>query len=525
MNKSGNNNGTGSPVRPAWQTLLLNRKEEIFISVLLLLISVTAAVLLYLNDERSLLYFGDAVSHIVRSRQIIDSQTPGLFNLGTVWLPLPHLLLLPFAMLDSLFWSGLAGAIVGIPFLIGTTLLLFALMRILTQSTPIALFVAFLFGLNPNLVYIALTPMNELSLIFFVTLGGYMLARWHSDQRPFWIAFAAVAVLCATLCRYEAWLLPPLITVLAMRKGYTQWNQRRFSAALILGSIAGISWLGILFWLSWNYLLYDNAFKFAQWTFSVGTSAVRNGFRENPMDLVRIIIDAVLWIFGPTMVAAGLVIFVSTKRLSVRKDQRLLLFYFSLPAVFILASLFLGFVQMDQWWWNWRFILSSGLFLSVATAVGLQELFQKVKSRSLRSFVLITLCAVPVAQLTLPAVGVAVYHDAVKSYSEQSRAATLLGKQMNTRYQGGSIALLTGYGIGQRIILASRLPVKLFNVKYFPLDSAGTITDRYIILGMDRTAETAEFSRYWEDHKNTLLSSYTVSSEDSVFVVLMRNTQ
>jgi hypothetical protein len=503
----------------------LKRKEEIFLCAAVLSLSVTACVLLYLNDHRSLLYFGDAVSHIVRARQIVDSQTPGLFNLGTVWLPLPHLLLVPFVMVDSLFWSGIAGALIGIPFLIGTTLLLFAIMRILTRSTPIALFVALLFGLNPNLVYIALTPMNELSLIFFVTLGGYALLRWQRDGHIYWIGLAAVAVLSATVCRYEAWFLVPLITMLALRESYAKWNQRRFSAALAAGSIAGISWLGIIFWLTWNYIHYDNPIKFAQWTYSVGTETVRSSFRENPMDLIRIIIDAFLWIFGPTMVTAGLLIFFSMKRLSVRDDQFLLLVYFSLPALFILASLFFGFVQIDQWWWNWRFVLSSGLFLSVATAVGLQELFQKVRSRTLRAIVLITLCAVPIVQLTIPAVGVAVYNDAFKSYTEQSHSATLLGEELHSRYQGGSIALLTGYGIGQRIILSSRLPVKSFNVRFFPIDSTLTITDRYIILGMDRTAETAEFSLYWEENKSTLTATHTVSREDSFFVVLIKNTQ
>ncbi|MFA6467589.1 MAG: hypothetical protein WCW35_01745 [Bacteroidota bacterium] len=501
------------------------RKKELLLAFVVLCVAIGAGALLLWHDPRSLLYFGDSVSHIVRARQVIDSQTPGLFNIGTVWLPLPHLLLIPFAMVDSLFSSGIAGAMIGIPFLIGTVLLLFAIVRMLTGSFTIALFVALLFGLNPNLVYIALTPMNEISLIFFITLGGYALVRWHTLHQPYWIAFAAVAVLCATLCRYEAWLLAPFISILALKESITLWNRRQSSAALMLGLIAGISWLGIFFWLSWNYVYYNNALKFAEWTYSVGTSAVRSEFRENPMDLVRIIIDAYIWIFGPTMVTAGLLIFFSIRRLWARKDQFLLLVYFSLPAVFIQASLLIGFVQIDQWWWNWRFVLSSGLFLSVATAVGLQELFQKVRSRYLRSFVLITLCAVPIAQLTIPAVGVAVYNDAFKSYTAQSHAATILGKEMHIRYQSGSIAMLTGYGIGQRIILSSGLPVKSFNVRYFPLDSTVILTDRYVILGKDRNAETAEFSLYWEENRRSLLTTYTVCIEDSFFIVLIKNTQ
>src|SRR3974377_635126 len=51
--------------------------------------------LYYLHRGEVLLY-GDAVAHINIARRVFDSQTPGLLELGTVWLPLPHLLVIPF---------------------------------------------------------------------------------------------------------------------------------------------------------------------------------------------------------------------------------------------------------------------------------------------------------------------------------------------------------------------------------------------------------------------------------------------
>jgi len=47
-----------------------------------------------------ILLFGDAVAHINIARKVFDSRTPGLLQLGTVWLPLPHLLMLPFLAND-----------------------------------------------------------------------------------------------------------------------------------------------------------------------------------------------------------------------------------------------------------------------------------------------------------------------------------------------------------------------------------------------------------------------------------------
>src|SRR5579862_3348651 len=58
-----------------------------------------------------LLLYGDAVAHINIARRVFDSQTPGLLQLGTVWLPLPHLLILPFIVPMRLWQSGTGGSI------------------------------------------------------------------------------------------------------------------------------------------------------------------------------------------------------------------------------------------------------------------------------------------------------------------------------------------------------------------------------------------------------------------------------
>src|ERR1700744_6654294 len=57
------------------------------------------------------LYYGDAEAHLNIARRILDSRTPGPEQLGTVWLPLPHLLMIPFVTRDSWWRSGLASPI------------------------------------------------------------------------------------------------------------------------------------------------------------------------------------------------------------------------------------------------------------------------------------------------------------------------------------------------------------------------------------------------------------------------------
>ena len=57
-----------------------------------------------------LLLYGDAVAHLGIARRIFDSRNPGLVQFGSVWLPLPHLLMLPFVQKMEWWQSGLAGA-------------------------------------------------------------------------------------------------------------------------------------------------------------------------------------------------------------------------------------------------------------------------------------------------------------------------------------------------------------------------------------------------------------------------------
>src|SRR5271170_202755 len=64
----------------------------------------------YYFQHNGLLLYGDAVAHINIARRVFDSRTPGLLQLGTVWLPLPHLLMIPFLLSDSAWQSGIGGS-------------------------------------------------------------------------------------------------------------------------------------------------------------------------------------------------------------------------------------------------------------------------------------------------------------------------------------------------------------------------------------------------------------------------------
>ncbi|HEX3436655.1 MAG TPA: hypothetical protein VHT24_07790, partial [Pseudacidobacterium sp.] len=66
--------------------------------------------LAYYFPRGMLLLYGDAVAHLHIARRVLDSLNPGYKQLGSVWLPLPHILLIPFVQKMAWWQTGLAGA-------------------------------------------------------------------------------------------------------------------------------------------------------------------------------------------------------------------------------------------------------------------------------------------------------------------------------------------------------------------------------------------------------------------------------
>ncbi len=129
-----------------------------------------------------ILYYGDAEAHLNIARRIIDSRTPGYGQIGTVWLPLLHLLMLPLVAYNRLWTSGLAGAIPpAICFVAGVTFL-FAAVRRVFSSTAAGATAAALCALNPNALYLQSAPMTE--ALFFASLAAllYFSVRFRDTQ-------------------------------------------------------------------------------------------------------------------------------------------------------------------------------------------------------------------------------------------------------------------------------------------------------------------------------------------------------
>src|SRR5271169_1766864 len=119
-------------------------------------------------QHSGLLLYGDAVAHINIARRVFDSRTPGLLQLGTVWLPLPHLLMIPFLLSNWMWKTGVGGSIPSMAAYVFGSVGVFRLVRdglgSGAQSDRIVRFAAWLaaiiYAANPNLIYLQATAMT-----------------------------------------------------------------------------------------------------------------------------------------------------------------------------------------------------------------------------------------------------------------------------------------------------------------------------------------------------------------------------
>jgi len=231
----------------------LSRRGSSLGGVALLLAAIGATTSWWCFQHGYTLYYGDAEAHLNIARRILDSRTPGTEQIGTVWLPLPHILLIPFVMRDAWWHSGLAGVFPSVGCFVIAGMFLFSAARRIFLSSGAAFAVTLLFALNPNILYLQATPMTE--PLFLASLAALLWATlWFRDsQSPWAVLIAAAASNAASLTRYEGWFLIPFVCVYLLAVAKRKPYPILFAALAALGPLA---------WLAHNQYYYGNALEF-----------------------------------------------------------------------------------------------------------------------------------------------------------------------------------------------------------------------------------------------------------------------
>jgi hypothetical protein len=214
-----------------------------------------AAAVWWFHQTGATLLSGDAEAHLNISRRIIDSRTPGWNQIGTTWLPLPHLLTVPFVRYDSLWTTGLAGAIPAALCMALAATFLFSAMSRIFASTAAGAAAAAVFLLNPNTLYLGAIPMTEPALFASVFALLYFTVRFADTQGWGAVFGAGIAASAGALTRYEAWFLLPFVALFFLFSG----GSRRWVAFFLFCGIAAI---GPLVWLAHNWWYFGDPLYF-----------------------------------------------------------------------------------------------------------------------------------------------------------------------------------------------------------------------------------------------------------------------
>lgn len=234
-------------------------KAVAFGCAILVSVAIAVAAARWTFAHGYVLYFGDAESHFDIARRILDSRTPGPEQIGTGWLPLPHILLIPFVMHANWWQTGFAGILPSAACFAIAAIFLFAAAQRAFQSIPAAFAAMLVFLLNPNMLYLSSAPMTE--PVFAASTAVLLFATlWFRDSQSIWaLLLAAAASNAASLTRYEGWLLIPFASLYLLIVAKNKW------LAILFGALASLAPLA---WLAHNRFYDGDALEFyrGQWS-------------------------------------------------------------------------------------------------------------------------------------------------------------------------------------------------------------------------------------------------------------------
>jgi hypothetical protein len=248
---------------------------------------------LFYAKAGDVLLYGDAIAHINIARRVFDSKTPGLLQLGTVWLPLPHLLMIPFLVSKDWWQRGLGGSV---PSMAGYVFAVAGVFRLTRDGLSLgakpdaaaraaAWTAAVLFAANPNLMYMQATAMGEAVYLAFFVWAVVFFARRGRDRKA--SLQCGLCLIGACLTRYDGWFLAAFLAGIAVlealaaaRSGSPAPERSRPRTGAI--QLVLLAVVGPVFWLAYNGLVYGNALEFENGPYSAKAIEQRTQAAGNP---------------------------------------------------------------------------------------------------------------------------------------------------------------------------------------------------------------------------------------------------
>jgi hypothetical protein len=375
-----------------------------------------------------------------------------------VWLPLPHLLMLPLVWHTPFYYNGFAGSAISMVSYVIACVYIYKIAFSLTRSRIAAIGGLLVFALNPNVLYMQSTPMTETLLFATTSALVYYVQRWiqvdeHAKRYPYLFA-AGLAGFFACLTRYEAWAMTLVVGVIVLCVAWRQYGRQAAEGVSL--AFAFLSGAAIVGWLGWNLVIFGNPLNFQSGKYAKPSNWVDEGEAAvgHPIVAAKTYWYAMVDNLGIAIVVATIVGAVAVLIFRRRLDSLPVLGLLTI-APFFVFTLFAGQRPLHvpeippYGTYNIRF----GLIMIVPAAILVAYLISLLLSRAIAGL------AVAVACTMLPLIPDGPTHlvtarEATAGYPPN---ATATSDFLRGHYDGG-VVLLQSFG-SESILFKARIPL------------------------------------------------------------------
>lgn len=208
--------------------------------------------------------YRDAIYRLEKAREFFDTANPGFLpHLGTVWLPVTHILMAPFAKIDFLWYSGIAGGIIGYICFVFNILFLYLILRHYIKNDYAVITGLVVYALNPNLLYFQTTALTEQPYLLFFTAAFYFISEYSENNNYLYLLYSGLFTMLSMGTRYDGWAMFAITAVMLL-----------FIAAGFRKKVRSIAVYSILpfcfaaFWFIYNWVFYGDALEFSRGRYS-----------------------------------------------------------------------------------------------------------------------------------------------------------------------------------------------------------------------------------------------------------------
>jgi hypothetical protein len=202
--------------------------------------------------------YNDAMSHLDVARLVVDNLQPGFAQLGSVWLPMNHILSLPFVWNDTLWHTGLAGSLISMLAFVISVVAVYKIVLHLSGSQMGGIAAVLVLILNVNMLYLQATPLTEPLYICLFSLTVLFLikyVKYHADSSL--IALSLVSAV-GILTRYDAWFVAGIVGVIIIAN---DWFVEKQDVAAVIGRFILYAFpvaFAAFLWFGWNLLIFHD---------------------------------------------------------------------------------------------------------------------------------------------------------------------------------------------------------------------------------------------------------------------------